>query len=157
LGVLIFVVFCIDLIDLASSQPSTNGHHQLIGREFRDSTKVVSQFLDNYTSRYKLSKFSSELNYKSITTLLEKENPFPRRGLHQTAHLGSHATQTREAAQDAMAHACAAHTCGQRSSACEREAAHAGKPARAGAFCINALASVGNPATPKSTIPLVST
>jgi hypothetical protein len=134
-----------------------NGHHQLIGHEFRDSTKVVSQFLDIYITHYKLSKFSSELNYKSITMLLEKENPFPRRGPHQMAHPRAHATQTHEVAQDAAAHARAARTRGQRCSACEHEGAHTGEPARAGTFCINAFASVGNPATPKSTIPLVST
>jgi hypothetical protein len=44
LDALIFVVFCIDLIGLASTQQCITGIHQPIEHEIRNSTKVVHDF-----------------------------------------------------------------------------------------------------------------
>jgi hypothetical protein len=54
--------------------------HRQVDHEFRDSTKAVSRFLDIYTSRHNSSKFSSETNLPSISSIPRQENPTSRRG-----------------------------------------------------------------------------
>jgi hypothetical protein len=59
----------------------------------------------------------------------------------------------------AQMHGTLAHSArarGQHGSAHKREAAHTGEPKLAGMFCINILTLVGNIATSKPIIPIVS-
>jgi hypothetical protein len=109
---------------------------------------VVSQFLDIYTNRYQLSKFSLE-------TKLQKHylNHYKRK----THFLGAARTRRPTRVQRARAPATQHARWPTTSAAHARKRPKAGEPARAQTFCRNALELTGNSATTMVPIHSLST